>query len=197
MFSAHSFHPATRILLLVIPLALAVPFSAAELRAQDEDITIGLSAADRKVIENHLLSMEDLRKLTAVAWKVFELTKHDKDICAQVNQASEAIEDQTNRTIAARTTIAGRVRAVEADPVIRAALQASGVTSREYVVIYITNTVTAVELLARLTGQSFFEDPIKVNPANLQFLESNGEEIQRLYDSLPDPCPEPESFYFM
>jgi hypothetical protein len=177
MYSAHSLHPAARILFLVILLALALPLSATALRAQQTGPLTGLSAADRKVIASHLFTMDDMEKVVAIMREFSKQASRDRKICDLFKQEVEAIEALTD------LTIAGRVRAIEASPVMRTVLQASGVSAREWVVIDITRTAAILEMV-----EAIYDDPLEVHPANVEFFQKHLDEMDRLYKSIASPC---------
>jgi hypothetical protein len=178
MYSAHSFHPAARTPFLVILLALITfPLSATVLRAQQTGPLTGLSAADREVIASHLLTMDDMRKVAAIMREFSEQAERDRKICGLFEQEVESID------ALADLTIAGRVRAIEASPVMRTVLKASGVSAREWVVIDITRTAVIMELVG-----AFADDPLEVHPANLEFFQKHLEEMDQLYNSISSPC---------
>jgi hypothetical protein len=171
-----------RTLLRTILLLLALPLVVAELRAQGAALTIGLTAADREVISQHILTMDDMRKLVSVSVRLAELARRDNKVCALIRQEASAPEAAGDRSLAARA------RALEAEPVTRAALQASGITARDYVVIMLTHLTAMMDNVAQVTGRSLYSDPIKVNTANRQFLISHEDEIGELFESIPDTC---------
>src|SRR5690606_31864208 len=70
----------------LLALALAFPLSTPELRAQGPGLTLGLSDADRKALAEHVLTMEDLRKLSAARRKFAELAERDRKICELIRQ---------------------------------------------------------------------------------------------------------------
>jgi hypothetical protein len=182
---AESFESLRSIARAAVPtmmIALIFPLVGAELRAQTPFVNFGLTAADGDVIAKHLLTMADFRKLAAIHTRLAELAQRDKKVCALLDAEANSSE------FAEPKSIAERVRWLESVPTIRAALQASGVTAREYVVIQLTHTTALLENTAGLVGQRIFSDPVNVNPANREFLRVHEEEITELFESITDPC---------
>lgn len=175
-------HSTARRLLRAILLTLPLVLSGAALRAQGTGLTIGLTAADREVLEAHVLTMEDMRKYVAVSTKFAELAKRDSKVCRLIRQEAEAPDSPGDRSIAARA------RALEAEPVTRAALEASGVAARDYVVVMLAHLTAMLDNFTQVTGRALYGDPVKVNPANRQFLISHEKEIGKLFESVPEPC---------
>jgi hypothetical protein len=184
MLHVNSRHSSARTPLRAILLTLVLLLAGTELRAQEGGLTIGLTAADREVIAQHILTMDDMRKFAAVSTRFAELAQRDSKVCALIGQ-----EERAPGASADDRSIAARARALEAEPVTRAALQASGVTAREFVVIMLTYLTTTMDYMTRVTGRSLYSDPVKVNPANREFMVSRKDEIGELFESLPDPCP--------
>ncbi len=172
-----------RAALLALAFALAFPLATAELRAQGSGVTAGLSAADRKVIAEYVLKIEDFRKLAVARAKLAELAARDRKICAHLWQQDDEELDSSGDL-----SIAGRVKALEAEPALRAALEAGGLSAREYVVIMLTYVNTVAGQMAELVGVQPDADRVPVNPANRQFLASHHEEVMKLFESVSDPC---------
>jgi hypothetical protein len=182
MHRSNSLHSTARRLLRAILVTLALVLSGADLRAQGAGLTLGITAADRELLSAQTLTMEDMRKLAAVSTKFAELARRDRKVCRLIRQEAEAPDSPGDRSIAARA------RALEAEPVTRAALEASGVKAGDYVVIMLTHLTAMMDNFAKVTGRPLYGDPVKVNPANRQFLISHEKEIGKLFESVPDPC---------
>jgi hypothetical protein len=182
MRTAHSLHPSTSILFRAVFLLLFLPLSGAGLRAQGTGLTLGLSAADHQTLAAHLLTMEDMRKFVAVGSQLAEVAKRDPKVCALIGQSDEDSASPGNRSIAERA------KAMDAEPFVRNALRASGVTAEEYVVIMLAYVTTMADNVTRMTGRSLFAEPVPVHPGNRTFLMSHEEEIGKLMEAIPAFC---------
>jgi hypothetical protein len=179
-------NPTIRTLILAAFLILLMPIAGAKLQAQDAQIRLGLSDADRKVISSHVLTMAEMRKMAAFYTKLAELAKHDRKYCSLTKQDLQELNTKLDKQES--MSIAESVKALEGEAATRNALRESGLSAEEYVVIMLTQLMTMVDNVTRFTGRSPFADPVKVHPANLEFLMTHGEELGRLYEPIADIC---------
>jgi hypothetical protein len=99
-----------------------------------------------------------------------------------IGQSDEDSASPGNRSIAERA------KAMDAEPFVRNALRASGVTAEEYVVIMLAYVTTMADNVTRMTGRSLFAEPVPVHPGNRTFLMSHEEEIGKLMEAIPAFC---------
>jgi hypothetical protein len=134
----------------------------------------GQMAAERKEIRDFVLTTEKLDKYEASANAESKLMKSDPGLKKQLDEESMDTEG---------STVAGSVKNIQKHPTLVSAIQSSGLSIHDYVVMTYT-LINSSSAVAMKKSGAIKEYPANVSPGNAAFTEQNFDRIKKMLNSM-------------
>jgi hypothetical protein len=154
---------------LAVVALLAVPL-AAPLQAQER--YGGLTPAERAELVGYRLTMDNIGKAVAASARLREMEKDPKFQALRDKEEAKSFSEAITK--------------MNGTPQIRAAIEASGLTSKEFMltVIELASTRSAVKLQAMGGPAAKAAASLPTSPQNLQFYAAHQADIEKVADQL-------------